>query len=182
MISIYLAGPDVFKPDAKEIGLGLSKLCENSGFKGNFPLDNEIEGDWSRSVLGEKIAEANKQMIRDSDIVLANLEPFRGPSADVGTVWECAYAKGLGKKVFGYNVEGYCSSFGLIERLYNNPTNKYYKDKVVGKLPHDGMLIEDFNVWDNIMVVYGLDYAFRDIYSALDYLKRFSDRLFKGIV
>lgn len=154
MISIYLAGPDVFKPNAKEVGKELVRLCEKSGFKGNFPLDNEIDGNFSRTVLGEKIAEANRQMIIASDVVLANLEPFRGPSADVGTVWECAFAKGLGKKVYGYNLP-----------------QSYYKHRVIGKMPHDGLLIEDWGVFDNIMIAYGLDNTFLGIISALEYLK-----------
>jgi|SRR5690606_31807502 len=154
MEKIYLAGPDVFRPDAKEIGRQLTLLVGNYGFEGLFPLDNEILLDGSKTSNGRKIAEANMEMIRGCDIVLANLEPFRGPSADCGTVWECAYAKGLGKKVYGYNFD-----------------STRYKDKVLGKIPHDNMFVEDFDTWDNIMLVWGIDEAFKNIQLALKKIK-----------
>jgi nucleoside 2-deoxyribosyltransferase len=34
--------------------------------------------------------------------IIANLTPFRGPSADVGTVYEVGFARALGLKIFGY--------------------------------------------------------------------------------
>lgn len=48
------------------------------------------------------IFEADAAMIKEADIVIANLNRFRGKEADSGTVWECGYAHGLGKKVYGY--------------------------------------------------------------------------------
>lgn len=154
-VKIYLAGPDVFKPNAKEIGKQLVATVRSYGFEGLYPLDNEISGEESKFHLGKMIAEANMKMIHDCHIVLANLEPFRGPSADCGTVWECAFAKGLGKTVYGYNFD---------------PTK--YKDKVIGKLPHDGMHVEDFDTWDNIMLTHGIDEAFANIQTVLSILHK----------
>ena len=34
--------------------------------------------------------------------MIANLTPFRGPSADVGTVYEVGFMRALGRPVFGY--------------------------------------------------------------------------------
>lgn len=149
MKKIYFAGPDVFKPNAKEIGTDLKNLVKEYGFEGHYPLDNEVI-ESNKHILGCMIYNINVNMIKSCDIVLANLEPFRGPSADCGTVWECAFAKGLGKKVFGYNT-----------------SLTSYKSKVLNKLPHDGMLIEDFNTWDNIMLVHSLDANFHNIYDAI---------------
>src|SRR5690606_31904535 len=132
--------------NAKEIGLQLVSTVRSIGFEGLSPLDKAITGEGSKLLLVRKIAEANVKMIQDCNIVLANLEPFRGPSADCGTVWECAYAKGLGKKVYGYNFD-----------------NTKYKDKVIGRVAHDNMFVEDFDTWDNIMLVWGIDEAFANI-------------------
>lgn len=138
----------------KRIGHQLVSMVRSHGYEGLFPLDNEMPVEKSKLLLGKQIAEANVKMLQDSDIVFANLEPFRGPSADCGTVWECAYAKGLGKKVYGYNFD-----------------NTKYKDKVIGRVVHDNMFVEDFDTWDNIMLVWGIDEAFTNIQTALQALR-----------
>src|SRR5690606_8586836 len=40
--SLYLAGPDVFRPDARERGRELKALCAEFGIEGLFPLDQEV--------------------------------------------------------------------------------------------------------------------------------------------
>lgn len=150
MKKVYLAGPDVFKHNAKSIGDCLKKTLANHGLEGMFPVCS-IEGQHKdKKIIGRMIAEANMEMIRSCDAVLANLIPFRGPSADVGTVWECAYAKGIGKVVWGYNRS--------VEYRLN--------------ITHDdGMIVEDFDVWDNVMLVYGIDGVEFDWFDAMMGLK-----------
>lgn len=164
MIKIYLAGPDVFRPDAVVHGKNLVNLVSHWGMQGLYPLDNELALIGNKVEDGRTIALANMKMIQECDAVLANLEPFRGPSADPGTVWECAYAKGLGKLVWGYNIQATADS-------NHNISVVQYKDKVLGKLPHDGLQVEDFGTWDNIMIVYGLDGYSVDVRDALHRIK-----------
>ena len=104
MKKIYLAGPDVFLPNAIEEGESLKALCQNYGYEGLFPMDNVISGQTPQEIA-LKIQEANKQMIHACDIVIANLSPFRGPEPDSGTVWEVGYAQAFGKKVVGYSTD-----------------------------------------------------------------------------
>jgi len=42
---VYLAGPGVFRKDAKAFGEILKQKCARAGLVGCFPLDNEIAGD-----------------------------------------------------------------------------------------------------------------------------------------
>ncbi len=42
-------------------------------------------------------------MMRVADLVIANLTPFRGPSADAGTLVELGWFLGAGKPAFGYS-------------------------------------------------------------------------------
>ncbi len=140
MKGIYLAGPDVFFPDAKERGKRLKQLCASYGFRGLFPLDNEIAD--NNPVTANSIRMANKWMIQESDILIANLSPFRGPEPDSGTVWELGYAEGLGKKVYSYSND-----------------NRTLKEKTIALLhleqgaAHDraGMVIENFGLTHNLM-------------------------------
>jgi nucleoside 2-deoxyribosyltransferase len=78
--SIYLAGPDVFLPDAREIGRRKKALCAQYGFTGLFPFDND-SAVTAGSAVDRVIYEANVRMIRRADIGIFNLTPFRGPSA-----------------------------------------------------------------------------------------------------
>lgn len=39
-LTIYLAGPDVFRPDALTHGQNLKALCAEFGHRGLYPLDN----------------------------------------------------------------------------------------------------------------------------------------------
>lgn len=102
MKKIYIAGPDVFEKDAFERGKKYRRLCEKYGFEGLYPLDNEVDFSVGKKEAARAIFEANKKMIDECDIVIANLNPFRGKESDSGTVWECGYAYGKSKAVYGY--------------------------------------------------------------------------------
>ncbi len=94
-MKIYLAGPDVFLPDAIEIGRRKVEICARHGLTGLYPLDNVV--DLSASDASLAIFKANEAMMDAADAIIANLTPFRGPSADAGTVYELGYAAGRGK-------------------------------------------------------------------------------------
>lgn len=100
--TIYLAGPDVFEPDALAQGERLKALCAAFGFEGLFPLDNLIGDHDHPHRTAEAIRRANLDLIRRADAVLANLNPFRGFEPDSGTVYEVGFAEALGKPVFAY--------------------------------------------------------------------------------
>jgi len=140
MQKIYLAGPEVFLPNAIEVGETLKQRCLAYGFEGNFPLDNVISGA-SPSEIALKIQEANQEMIRTCDIVIANLSPFRGPEPDSGTVWEVGFAQGLGKKVVAYSSD----RRSLKERTQ---AMLHLGDNTID---HEGMHLEDFGLSHNLM-------------------------------
>jgi nucleoside 2-deoxyribosyltransferase len=101
MKKVYLAGPDVFRPDAKEHGERLKKLCAENRLEGLYPLDNEIpESDDSRAATALAIYKANIELLKQADGVVANMMPFRGPSMDIGTGFETGFAAGYEA---GYN-------------------------------------------------------------------------------
>ena len=99
---IYLAGPDVFRPDAAEHGRRLVALCAEHGFDAVFPLANALPSGLSPHALARHIYQANIAHIAACDAVLANLDFFRGPEPDSGTCFEVGYAAALGKAVIGY--------------------------------------------------------------------------------
>ena len=98
--SVYLAGPDVFYPDARAHGQRMLAVCAQAGFTGLFPLDAPLPPEPARLSLA--IFEANRALIDRADAVVANLRDFRGFEPDSGTVWEVSYALARGKRVVGY--------------------------------------------------------------------------------
>lgn len=142
MQKIYLAGPDVFERDSVVLGKSYVQLCEKYGFSGLYPLDNVIDFNQEKKKIAEDIFLANKNLIDECDIVIANLNPFRGKEADSGTVWECGYAYAKGKKVYGYmNPKGH-----YIDQF----TSKKEEDGVFWD--EDNRFIEDFNHPINLMI------------------------------
>jgi len=141
MKKIYIAGPDVFLPDAKEHGEILKNRCLEYNFKGLFPLDNELTAN-SKEELAKAIKDANIQLIKSCDIVIANLSPFRGPEPDSGTVWEVGFAQALDKQVVGYSSD---------MRDLKSKTQNILGLKSSSQIDMDGLEIEDFNLTHNLM-------------------------------
>jgi nucleoside 2-deoxyribosyltransferase len=151
---VYLAGPDVFLPDPGALADRKRKLCADYGFVGLSPLDNDIslEG-LTRHEAAWRIGAANEDMIRSCHLLIANLTPFRGPSADVGTAYEMGFARALGLPVFGYtNVAGTLldrTRQALGAAVTMQPTGRY------ADAHH--MAIEDFDCVDNLMLVIAVE-------------------------
>ena len=143
-IKIYIAGPDVFDRDSIRVGKEYCNLCTKYGFEGLYPLDNIVDFNQPKQKIAQDIYIANKKLIDKCDIVIANINPFRGKEADSGTIWECGYAIGLGKKVYGYmdNNLSYINQFSDEEKKVEN--------SVVVDI--DGKMIEDFDYPINLMI------------------------------
>ncbi|HJZ21217.1 MAG TPA: nucleoside 2-deoxyribosyltransferase [Bradyrhizobium sp.] len=147
-MKIYLAGPDVFLPDAVEIGRRKAEICARHSLSGIYPLDNMI--DRAASDVSLRIFKGNQAMMDEADAIIANLTPFRGPGADPGTVYELGYMAGRGKRCLGYS---------------NDPGS--YADRVrrftsvspgdVRLVDADGLTVEDFGLNDNLMMMHALD-------------------------
>ncbi len=101
-LKIYLAGPDVFRPDQESLFANRKFLLKEAGFTPLCPLDNEIHEGLSGRDLARAIFEANVSMIHDADIVIANCNDFRGQCIDDGTAFEIGVAAMARKIIFGY--------------------------------------------------------------------------------
>jgi nucleoside 2-deoxyribosyltransferase len=142
---IYLAGPDVFLPDPLARAEILKAICARHGVQGVSPMDalREEPGEWAMLSEARRIALRNEAHIRACDALIANLTPFRGPSADVGTVFEIGFMRALGRPVFGWSND-------------SRPFAMRTRDEggLGAAATHDarGLLIEDFGLVDNLMI------------------------------
>jgi nucleoside 2-deoxyribosyltransferase len=100
----YLAGPDVFLADARAVGRRKAEICAAHGIDGRFPLDVALALEALPPFeRGRAIYRANLEALRACDLAFVNLTPFRGPSADAGTVFELGWLIAAGKPVFAYS-------------------------------------------------------------------------------
>ena len=162
---VYLAGPDVFFPEALKSATKRKDVLAGLSMEGVFPLDAQ---DDPSATTAASIFKANCALIDSCQAVIANITPFRGPSADVGTVWEIGYACGQGKAVAAYTA---------------NPS--HYREKVfrggwsAGPLEtrdKDGHEIEHFGDVDNLMVTQSVIAICPTFEGAAAALRRFFDR------
>lgn len=133
---IYLAGPDVFRPDAAAWAASARTLCQRYGFEALTPLDH-AETD------APAICAANLDLIRQAQVLVANLNPFRGAEPDSGTCFEIGYAHALDKPIHGYIAH----MESLRERL-----NRIEGAAPVRVADSQGMTIENFDLPLNLMI------------------------------
>lgn len=144
----YLAGPEVFFADRQAAGERKKRICAAYGVEGLYPLDAPV--DLSRDDAAARIFAANVDMIRRCDVVIANLTPFRGVSADVGTAAEVGLAFAMGKTVHGYSN----APDLLFHRTARHGGTEVPERRADGFAYHrDGMSIEEFGLADNLMLI-----------------------------
>jgi nucleoside 2-deoxyribosyltransferase len=154
-LKVYLGGPEVFLPNAIAVYEAKIALCGKYGFAFASPFDVS-RGDGSNlppGQLSRATYEANIAAMREADFGIFSLTPFRGASADVGTVFEVGFMTGLGKPVFGYTgIDGdYLARIAPRQRTPaaaappGPPGASVWRDA-------DGFSIEDFGNADNLMI------------------------------
>jgi nucleoside 2-deoxyribosyltransferase len=148
MTTVYLAGPDVFLPDALDIGRRKVDLCTRHGLIGLYPLDNAIDRAAKDASLA--IFRGNENMMIEADAIIANLTPFRGPGADAGTVYELGFMAGHGKLCLGYSNDPSPYADRVREFTDVNSHDARLADAL-------GLTVEDFGLSDNLMMIHALD-------------------------
>ncbi|GAB0113564.1 nucleoside 2-deoxyribosyltransferase [Acidisoma sp. C75] len=142
MITAYLAGPDVFLPNAAEHAAAKVAICARYAIRGLPPLNEDIAAlaSMSEAQAGLAIFAKDVEMMERAEIVIANLTPFRGASADSGTLVEIGWFLGRGRPIFGYS---------------NSATLFAERSRAqVAALPDPlpGLAVEGFGLPDNLMI------------------------------
>ncbi|MGC2854713.1 nucleoside 2-deoxyribosyltransferase [Novispirillum sp. DQ9] len=146
---VYLAGPEVFLPDAVAIGAAKKAICARHGLEGLFPLDNALDlAGRAPPEAGRAIFRANVALMRRADAVIANLTPFRGPGCDPGTAFEVGFLHALGKPVFAYanTAQGHAAR---VVDFFGGAVERRADGRLVDP---EGLEVEDFGLVDNLML------------------------------
>jgi nucleoside 2-deoxyribosyltransferase len=145
----YLAGPDVFLPDAVAHARAKVEICARYGVTGRPPLNEEFEAlaGLPAEQAWRGIFKKDVEMMEDCDIIIANLTPFRGASADAGTLIEVGWFLGRGKPVYGYSNTA---------TLFAPRSHR-----LVAAVPDPmaGLLVEGFGLPDNLMIPGAVEYG-----------------------
>ena len=133
-MKVYLAGPDVFRLDAEDWAIEARALCVARGLIPLLPLDGT-------EITASGIYLANRKLLTETDVVVANLNPFRGSEPESGTCVEIGMALALGKPVIGY-LDDHSQ---MIHRVAVRRHGEHY-------LCGDGLKVENFGMALNLML------------------------------
>jgi nucleoside 2-deoxyribosyltransferase len=134
----YLAGPDVFLPNAVAHAARKVEICQRLGLRALPPLNQDVETAAKALDVWQAIYKKDIAMMERCDIIIANLTPFGGASADAGTLIEVGWFLGKGRPIFGYSN----SSESFEQRM----------QRQFGE-GHADLGIEGFHLPDNLMIV-----------------------------
>jgi nucleoside 2-deoxyribosyltransferase len=152
-LKLYLAGPEVFLPNAREILDAKAAMARAYGFEPICPGDVSIEPAPTRHAFGLKISGVDEDMMNRADGVIANLTPFRGIAADVGTAFELGYMCAQGKLVAAYT-NMTANHFARTRDFYAGDIREGADGRKRGP---DGLSLEDFDMIENLMLHGGIE-------------------------
>ncbi|MBI2463151.1 MAG: nucleoside 2-deoxyribosyltransferase [Candidatus Spechtbacteria bacterium] len=149
---LYLAGPEVFLPNAVENAEIQRQLCRKYGFTPLHPMDNNSGIDFNGGMdTAMKIYRGDIQQIQQCHFVVANCNSFRGVCMDDGTAYELGYGNALGKPSYGYIRD----LRGLVERTLAGYQCKPFEGGVY--VDRDGyIVVDDFGTSINLMMQCGM--------------------------
>ena len=140
----YLASFERYQENAEEVFAKMKEICEKYGFEVYTPMDwtagvNKIETDnpymWAANVFDNY-----QQHVRNCDVIIANLNNYRGYEVNNDVGFECGMAFQLGKKLYGY-MDNTAPS---IEKIPHFGADREFRD-------HTGSNVENFNYPVNLM-------------------------------
>ena len=142
VLQAYLAGPDVFLPHPREHAQRKIAICARYGIVGRTPLNEDIErsSGMSDEAFAFAIFRKDVAMMRACDIMIANLTPFRGASADSGTLVELGWFLGRGRPIFAYS--NAATPFAQRSRMQVEALPD----------PQPDIVVEGFGLPDNLMI------------------------------
>jgi nucleoside 2-deoxyribosyltransferase len=144
----------VFLPNARVILDRKIEMTRDYGFAPISPGDLQVPASSTGRSRGLAISAVNEQLMMSADMIIANLTPFRGISADVGTVYELGFMCGRGLPAY---------AFTNVAHDYFERAKDYYRGDIRREGHEgafrgpDGLLLENYGLADNLMLDGGIE-------------------------
>lgn len=146
-----MAGPEVFLPDAAAVMNAKRRLAREHGFEPTGPGSDESAAA-AAGASAEAIYRRNKAAMRRARFCIANLTPFRGISADPGTVQEIGFMVGLGRRVWGYTNDPRDYGARVRAEWGGDDARSETAGTDGSERDREGLAIETFGLCDNLMI------------------------------
>lgn len=137
-MKIYAAGFDLFAPDGAERCQKIYDLCLQYGFDPYVPGVGPSSESGGEAATAQVIYDLNLGHLKECDVLMANLNDYRGSEPDSGTVFEVGYACARGIPVYSYMSD-----------------TRTTVEKMGGVVDADGWKVEDFGQPANLMLACG---------------------------
>ena len=99
---VYIAGPECFFPNSEEIFAANKAICEELGFEPSVAADYDFSSCKTKRDTAKVIFEKNIESIKNCDLIVADMNNFRGWEPDSGTSFEIGAGYIWGKKIYVY--------------------------------------------------------------------------------
>jgi len=100
--TVYLAGPDPWVPDADAVLARKRRLVAAAGLEVLYGRPAAEVGAERDEASARRIYADALQRLRQADVIIANLTPWRGVGCEPGAAFEAGFAAALGKPIFAY--------------------------------------------------------------------------------
>ena len=147
---VYISGTGRYTKDAEERFQKMKEICGRYGLRAVTPLDRAPGVEKIRTdnpyVWAANVFDHFQQHVRNCDVILADLNDYRGYEVNNDVGFECGMGFQLGKRLFGYMD----STARLIDRIPNLGESGEFRD-------HTGSNAENFNYPANLMFACSMD-------------------------
>lgn len=150
---VYLAGPDVFRRDAKQHFAVLKAACNKLGLDPLAPSDGLVPVWVPEAEMPQRIYDINMRLLKQAAGVIANLAPFRGIEPDSGTVFEVGVAVARGVPVVAYGIP----PGSYADRVMAGMRTSRGNDGALRDA--DGLIVEDLGLPTNLMLARSVTFA-----------------------
>lgn len=147
---VYISGVGRYKENAEEEFEKMKQVCAKYGLNAVAPTDwgdsvKKIDTD-NPYVWAANVFDNYQQHVRECDIIIADLNDYRGYEVNNDVGFECGMGFQLGKKLYGYME----NTSPLIERIPHMGEENEFRD-------HTGCNVENFNYPANLMFSCSMD-------------------------
>lgn len=141
---VYLAGFERYQENGEDIFRKMKDLCRRNGLEAVCPLDQAPGVERMKTenpyVWAANVWDNCQQHVRNCDLVIANLNNYRGYEISNDVAFECGMGFQLNKKLYGYMD----NTDKLIHKIPHLGEKKEYRDQT-------GSNVENFDYPANLM-------------------------------